>query len=586
MVSAYTYSRDKNLSKELAGLVIPMAIQNLLVTVVNASDAIMLGALNAESLSAANLAGQLMQVYSFFIVALCVGTTILSAQYSGKEDYQSVRNALHITLQISILGGIIFSFACIFFPGTVMMFFTSDEVLIKLGSEYLRYVSGAYFFMGFSQVYLVVMKNIGKVRLSAIFGTSAVVTNLILNAVLIYGLFGLPSMGIKGAAIATTIARFFEFLFTLIESKKNEKVRFSIKELFRRHRNLERKYIRYTLPNVVQTMSWRVATTVNVAILGHMSSAVISANAVSVIIFDMMTSIAMAYASGCGILIGHALGRGELDKAKSYGDQMLRESRVWGLLLGIITCIITPLILSIAKTLSAEAISYLQIMLIILSIKMIGKWNNITLSKGIFVAGGDVKYHMKIDIINMWCVIVPLSLIAAFVLKLPVIVIYIIMNMDEYTKLYFEMHRYNQYAWVKNLTKKEWAEPGKYKELLNDYIIQNMPMGAFLVGSSGRISMVNECAANILGVEGEDIEGLNYINTFLEDPRNNDFAQVLIDSLDSNPSEQSRVVKYYQNDSCRIVQVKTIFVEEEDYNIGILVMINDLTNVLTINEEL
>lgn len=567
----------KDLSREIRKIVIPIALQNLLVTIVNASDAIMLGSLNEASLSAANLAGQLMQVYNFFLISLCIGTTVLAAQYWGKEDTVSVKKVLHITLQISITGGVIFFLLCIFVPQIVMSFFTSDYELITLGSEYLRYVSASYLFMGFSQVYMIIMKNTGRVAQSATYGAIAVFVNIILNTILIFGFFGFPKLGIIGAAIATSIARFVEFVLTVISSSKYKSTGFSIKELFKRHKSLERKYIRYTLPGVVQTMSWRIGTTVNVAILGHMSSEIISANAVTNIVFDIMSAIAMAYASGCGTIVGQALGNGELDNAKQYGDFMVKKSLIIGTVIGILTFLISPLILVLAGTLSVKSKYYLQLMLLIISIKMIGKFNNATLSKGIFVAGGDLKYHMKIDIINMWCVIVPLSLISAFVFKVPVIFVYLIMNMDEYTKMYYEISRYRKYIWIKNLTKKEWAEPGKYDLLLKEKIINNMPMGVLVVGSSGKISIVNERAKEILGFDSDDMVGVNYISAFIEDKRNDELAQILIDSMDDKSKKQEKVVNYYKNNVCKKLQITTSFVEEEDTNIGILAMINDLT---------
>ena len=448
---------NKELSKTILTTVLPIALQNVLVTIVNASDAVMLGALNAESLSAANLAGQLMQVYNFFLVSLCVGTTVLAAQYWGKKDIESIKKVLHITLQISITVGVVFFAVCLTIPSIVMSFFTADATLIDLGSTYLRYVSGAYLFMSFSQVYMIIMKNTDRVKRSALYGAIAVALNLIFNTLLIYGLFGLPAMGVAGAALATMLARLVEFILTAFESRKQSSAGFSIKLLFTHHSELRKDYIKYTLPNVIQTMSWRIATTINIAILGHMSNDIVAANAVAIIVFDIMSAVAMAYASGCGITIGHALGNNELDEAKSYGDELLRWSRYIGLFLGGITAAISPLVIWLSKSLSDESKSYLQIMLIILAVKMIGKLNNCTLSNGIFVAGGDVRFHMKVDIINMWCVIVPLSLLAAYVFKLPVILVYLIINIDEYTKIYFEMSRYHKYIWVKNLTKEDWA---------------------------------------------------------------------------------------------------------------------------------
>lgn len=569
--------KNESVGRMLIAIALPIAVQNLLVTVVNASDAIFLGFLGEGQLAAANLAGQLMQIYNNLIMALCVGATVLAAQYWGLKDRESVKKVLHVTLRISIVSATVFFLACLIVPNLIMKFFTSETDVITYGAIYLRYVSFSYLFMGFSQIYMIIMKNTDKVKESAVYGATAVILNIILDAILVFGLFGAPKMGVAGAALATSIARGVEFALTAIATRRSDNIDFEFKALFAPYTAIRNKYIRYTLPSIVQSESWIVASSITVAIIGHMGSDAVSANAIALVFFNMFCAIAMAVANSAGIIIGNSLGRGDLKQAKSEGDSIMKVSGILGIIFGVVICVSAPVVVTLAGSLSQSAKVYLQWMLVILGIKMFGKLINNTLSNGIFVAGGDVKFLMKLDIINMWCVIVPAGLIAAFLLKLPVIAVYAVINMDEYTKFYVGLKHYYQYNWVKNLTKKEWAEPGKYHRQLEKRIISDMPIGVMMVGSSGKISMVNDNAACGLGYSREELEGTGFTQLFIEDERNNDFVQSILDSISGKEKIIDHTVRYYKDDTCKIMQIRTEFIEEEDAKIGILVMINDIT---------
>ena len=204
--------------KKLAVLVLPIAVQNLMTALVSASDALMLGFVNQSSLSAVSLAAQVQFVLNLFYVALTIGATVLAAQYWGKGDIRSVEKVLAITLKISVLISGIFFLAALAAPALLMQIFTSDGGLVWLGARYLRAVSWSYLFMGISQIYLCIMKNSGRALRSTVYGSVAVVLNIALNAVLIFGLIGFPQMGTVGAAVATSISRGVELILVLVKT--------------------------------------------------------------------------------------------------------------------------------------------------------------------------------------------------------------------------------------------------------------------------------------------------------------------------------------------------------------------------------
>ena len=207
---------DKAIYKKLSCIVAPIAFQYLMASLVTASDAFMLGFLNQNSLSASSLAGQVAFIFSLFYGAFVFGLTVLAAQYWGKGDKRTAEEVLAITMRYSLLVGLIFTLGTMLIPKQIMMIFTSDEILISSGANYLRTVSLSYLMTGFTQVYFGMMKVCDRAKLSSVIGSLSVVLNIILNALLIFGISFFPKMGITGAALATVFSRVFETVMVLI----------------------------------------------------------------------------------------------------------------------------------------------------------------------------------------------------------------------------------------------------------------------------------------------------------------------------------------------------------------------------------
>ena len=179
---------NKNDYKKLIKIVGPVSFQYLMTSLVSASDAFMLGFLDQTSLSAVSLATQVAFVYSLFFGAFVFGFNVMGAQYYGKKDYGSVEKIITITLRYTLIIGLLFSLVTLIMPDKVMYVFTSDSELIKEGARYLRAVSISYLLTGISQVYFGVLKVCDRAGLSSLIGSLAVVINIILNAILIFGI--------------------------------------------------------------------------------------------------------------------------------------------------------------------------------------------------------------------------------------------------------------------------------------------------------------------------------------------------------------------------------------------------------------
>lgn len=446
-------AKEETFRRKMFSLVLPMAFQNLMSALVSASDSLMLGFLSQDALSAISLANQVVFVLNLFIGSFTMGESVLAAQYWGKKDTASVEKVLAIIMRFSVAVTLVFFFGALLVPGLLMRIFTTDQNLIKLGIPYLRIVSWSYLFSGISQVYLCIMKNSGRTLRSTVYGSTAVVLNVILNAILIYGLIGFPAMGIAGAALATTIARGVELMLVVIENIRPGVVKLRMPMLFQKGGILQKDAIRYTSPLMANMLVWGCGATMTSVIMGHLGTDATAANALAAIVKNILLCVCSGIGTGGSILVGNELGSGNLERAKAYGGKLCRAALASGAIAGVILLCAIPLVLLVAGgSLSAASQGYLKGMLCICAYYLIGKSINSTVVGGIFCAGGDTKFGFFCDTITMWAIIVPLGLLAAFVLKLPVLVVYFLLNLDEFVKLPAVYRHYKKYKWLKDLT--------------------------------------------------------------------------------------------------------------------------------------
>ena len=445
--------KDKGLYKKLFTIVAPIAFQYFMSSLVTASDAFMLGFLNQDSLSASSLAGQIAFVYGLFILAFVQGCGVIAAQYWGKKERDTVEAGLALNMRYSLLVGALFTLAAFIVPEQIMRFFTSDTELIRLGGVYLRTVALSYLLAGFSQAYFGIMKVCDLAGLSSLIGSLAVVLNILLNALLIFGIGPFPEMGISGAALATVIARVFECVFILVIILRRKCLPLRIGLMFRSgDKALHKDYLKYTLPLLLNQLGWGGGVTMYSVIMGHLGTDATAANSIASIVRSMIASLCWGIATGVGIVLGGMLGRNETEEAKKAGGKFVRLSLAIGAGSGLVILAVTPLVLYVTD-LSEQANYYLKFMMLMAAYYIIGNSLNSTVIGGIFPSGGDTRFGMICDIVTLWCVIVPAGMIAAFVLKLPVLAVAFILTLDEFVKIPAVYRHYVRYKWVRNITR-------------------------------------------------------------------------------------------------------------------------------------
>ncbi len=446
------FFHDRVFWRELSKVALPIAAQSLMLSAVAVADTLMLGGVEQNAMSAVSLATKIQFIQNMIVSSLVAAMIVLGAQYWGKKDHRTVSKLFCMTLRLSGATSFLFFAGCEFFPEKMMLAFTNDAELIAIASEYLRIASWSYLITGFSQCYLALLKISDHAGETAMVSTTTVLLNIGLNAVLIFGLFGIQPMGVRGAALATLTARFAELIWAFFLSLKKEHIRPAYRELFRIDRILETDYRKCLLPLLGASLLWGVGFTAYSAFMGHIDQDAPAANSVASSVIELVCCLCNGLASGGGILVGNLLGAGNLKKGKLYGQRMVVISFLCGILTSAVMFAVTPLVMSVIS-LNEAATGYLRGMMLVMTVYTVGRVVNTITINGIFAAGGDTLFDMYSLAVTMWGIALPLAALGTFVFHWPVWLIYACTCLDEVGKIPWVLAHFRKYIWVKDLTR-------------------------------------------------------------------------------------------------------------------------------------
>ena len=443
--------------RQMFKLAIPIIIQNLLSAAVNSSDVIMLNYVGQSAISAVSLAANYSNILFMVYYGLGTGASLLCAQYFGKKNMQAIHAVEGIALRFSLAISALVALAAFTMPQRMLLLFTSDQELIAIGSSYIRIMGITYLCWGVTEIYLAILRSIGRVTISMTLNMLAFGLNILLNAMFIFGLFGAPKLGVTGVAIATASSRLIQLVACVIVSLLSKDVKLNPAYMFIRSKTLLNDFIHLSLPALGNDLSWSVAFSMYSVILGHLGMEAVAANSLVTVVRNVGSVFCFAIASAGTILLGRVMGQGELEKSKSYASRMLKMTVVAGAVGGVIVLAVTPFVLRFAS-LNDTAMHYLEYMLLINSYYIMGSAVNTALIAGVFRAGGDTKFGLICDTIDMWVYAVPLGFFAAFVLKLPVLWVYFLLCTDEFVKWPWVIRHYRKGEWAKNITREDIFE--------------------------------------------------------------------------------------------------------------------------------
>ncbi len=444
---------QKGFYRNFFAIFIPLVLQNVITISVNLADNIMLGSYSETALAGAAAVNQVQFVYSQIVLAFGDALVILGSQYWGKKRLEPMKKLTSIGIRFELLVWILLFTATSLVPMKIVGIFTTDGPIVAAGVEYLAIIRFTYLFFAITQLLLAMLRMTEVVKIALGLSIMTFFINCGINYVLIFGHFGAPALGITGAAIGTLTARILETIVVILYiAFVNNKLDLKLKDFATFDRLLAKDYIKVATPMVIVQGLWGLNTALQTVILGHMTAAAIAANSVASNLFMMVKSIIYGASATASVIIGRTIGEGDLKEVMRLSSRLQKMFLAMGIIGAVILFIIRIPILSI-YALSPETKAMANSFLIILCFVFVGMSYQMPTNNGIIRGGGSATYILKLDIISIWCIVLPVSFFMAFVMNASPQVVLICLNADQFFKGVpaFLMSHYGN--WIKKLTR-------------------------------------------------------------------------------------------------------------------------------------
>ncbi len=446
------FTKDKSFYKTLITLAIPISLQNLITFAVNFADNLMIGSLGDNAVSGVYVGNQMQTVVQMFIGGVEGAILILAAQYWGKKDTGSIRKVVSIGVKFALGVGIAASLIAVLFPSVVIGLFTQEAGVIQEGAVYLQIVGFTYLFFCISQVMIASMRSVETAKIGLYISIIALVVNVSLNYILIFGKLGFPAMGVRGAAVATLISRVLEmcvsagYVFFM-----DKKLRLGFRDLLRTDRQLLKDFVRYGLPIIGGQVVWSVNMLANTKILGCYTAGVMAAASITGMLHNLIYVWMNGLSSAVGIITGKTVGAGLYEKMKEYAKTVQMIFLGVGLVSGALVLLFRDGFIGLYDV-SAEAQAYSYQFINVIAVTIIGTCYQAACLFGLVKSGGDISFVFKNDTIFVFLVVIPSALIAMWMGAAPWVV-FACLKCDQILKCFVAVVKINRYNWMKNLTR-------------------------------------------------------------------------------------------------------------------------------------
>lgn len=445
--------KDRHFYRTFFSMYFVLVFQNVISLSVNLADNIMLGAYSEVSLSGVAAVNQIQFIYQQLLTAAGDGMVIFCSQYWGKKQLEPVKKIAATAMHTGLVFAAALFLAVSLFPEQAVGLFTTDQAIIAEGVKYLSLIRFTYLFFAVTTILLATLRSVEIVKIAFYLSVSTLVINCCINYVLIYGKFGAPRLGVTGAAVGTLVARIVECgaaLWYVLRKEPNLKMRIS--DYFRTDRLLRRDYFKTTVPMLIVQGLWGLNTAMQTVILGHMTARAIAANSAASNLFLMVKSMAVGASSAASVLIGKTIGEGDLKKVHLYARRLQKMFVVIGIVSGVFLYFLRIPVLSFYD-LAPETREMANRFLIILSVICVTMSYQMPTNNGIIRGGGNAMFVVRMDLISIWCIVIPLSFFMAFVVKASPVVVVCCLNADQVFKCIPAFLEVNYGKWVKKLTR-------------------------------------------------------------------------------------------------------------------------------------
>jgi putative MATE family efflux protein len=445
------FYRDPEYILEVRRIAIPIMIQQLMFSGLNMLGVVFVGQKGDASVAAVGLAGQIAFLLNLVHFGIISGAAMFTAQFWGRQDIPNLRRVLGLCLMLAFSASLIFFALAQLLPTEILRIYSKDPEVIELGAAYIRLFSWTFLFFGVTFSYALVMRSTGNVKIPTTISVGALLLSTFLSYSLIFGKFGLPELGIQGAALAAVIARALECvtLLAVIYWTKSQ-VAASLRELTDFNAAFIGRVIRPMLPVILNELLWSLGITSYNIIYGRMGTASYAAINIVSTIEQVAFVLFIGISNATSVLVGNNIGAGREDRAYTYAGRSLGLGIVGGMLMGVILQLVKEPVLSLYNV-SPEVIRNAGYLLNVVSLFLWIRVNNMTMVVGILRAGGDTRFSLFLDGIIIWLVGVPMAYIGATVLDFPVYFVYLCAMSEEATKWVLGINRYFSRKWINNL---------------------------------------------------------------------------------------------------------------------------------------
>lgn len=443
---------QKSFYKKVAVIAAPIALQQLVISSLNMVDVFMISSLSNESIAGVGGANKLYFMFNLFLFGMSSGSAILTAQYWGAKDYKSIKQVYGITLTFGMVISLIFGVLALLVPEWVMHFFSGDAGVIREGAAYLRWVGFSYFFNAISFATVFTLRSTKEVKLPLLVSIVAIGLNTILNWVLIFGHFGLPALGVVGAAIATLLSRVLEMLILLIMCNRRKLAPSGrLSEIFSYPLELVKKYIVIAGPAVVNEVVWSSGVTMYAVVFGKMGTEVMSAMTIYQTIEQMAFVLIIGLSNSAAIILGNTLGKGDLTKAYQEAIEFIKLGVAIALFLAVLVVLLAEVTVGLFP-LTPTVHLYVVRSLYVMAAALLPRTLNTITVVGILRSGGDTFFTALIDGLGVWVVAVPLAFITGLYFKWDIWFVVAAISMEEVVKVVLTLWRTFSKKWMRNLT--------------------------------------------------------------------------------------------------------------------------------------
>ena len=448
--------KDKHFYRTVLAIAVPIALQNMVTSAVGMLDTIMLGQLGEVAMSASSLANQVGFIFMMINFGLTGGAGILTSQYWGREDTDSIRKVMSLTYRISLAIAVLFAIGASFFPGMLMRIFTQDEAIIYEGSRYLRYCGVIYLSNAFVITTTSILRTVGTVKIALYSTVASLFVNLFFNYGLIFGKMGMPQMGVPGAALATMIARLVEFaIITVYLFRFDRKIGFRVKDFWRRL-DLEvlKLFMKYGAPVLCNELFWSLGNSMAAVVLGHIGAEAVAANSICDIVFQMTSFFIWGAANAASVMTGNTIGAGQKEKAREQSKTFIVISLGLGLIASLMIFGLRGIMVdfyNVSGSTKQIAYSIMNLMCVVCIFQAMGNINMFGTLRG----GGDSRFVLLCDVGAMWGLSVPLGFLSGLVLHWPIWAVYLCLRSSEIFTCVAGLIRLCGTRWITDVTRQK-----------------------------------------------------------------------------------------------------------------------------------